>query len=126
MSQLSGRQVVIPNSCLLLYPLQNQSIQQAYVLQTIRLVVQPGEDWRKLETALLDAANTECAPFLQGARHAMTRMALKEGLDLPRVEPRVTFQYDDAGKLHATLRFPALRNGLAHGAGDFALGNHGS
>ena len=36
----------------------------------------------------------------------MARLSLREGLDLPRVEPRVTFQYDDVGRLHATLRFP--------------------
>ena len=55
---------------------------------------------------LLDCANRECSSFLDGARHSMARLALREGLDLPRVEPRVTFQYDDLGKLHATLRFP--------------------
>jgi len=104
--QLSGRQVIVPNSLFLLHPIQNQSLQQEYVLQTIRMVVNPGEDWRELERVLLDSANRECASFLEPARLSMTRIGQREGLDLPRVEPRVTFQYDDYGHLHATLRFP--------------------
>lgn len=106
MNQLSGRQVVIPNSLFLLNSVYNQSLQQRYVLQTTRLCVYPGEDWRGLERMLLECANRECGSFLDGARHSMARLALREGLDLPRVEPRVTFQYDDTGRLHATLRFP--------------------
>lgn len=104
--QLSGRLVVIPNSWFLTWPIQNQSMQQDYILQTTRFTLQPDEDWLGLEKLLLEAANKECAPFLEPARSAMTRLAQREGLDLPRVEPRVTFQYDDYGSLHATLRFP--------------------
>jgi len=104
--QLSGRQVVIPNSLFLLHPIQNQSLQQDYILQAVRFTLQQGEDWKELERLLLEAAGKECAPFLEPARSAMTRLAQREGLELPRVEPRVTFQYDDYGYLHATLRFP--------------------
>lgn len=106
-NQLSGRQVVIPNSVFLSHPMQNLTLQQDYVLQTLRLFVQPGEDWRELERLLLDAANRECQPFLEPARHAMSRMGQREGLDLPRVEPRVSLQYDEWGALHVTLRFPS-------------------
>lgn len=105
-NQLSGRQVVIPNSLFLANPVYNQSLQQKYVLQTVRLTVSPGEDWKGLEKMLLECANKECGQFLEGARHSMARLALREGLDLPRVEPRVSFQYDETGRLHATLRFP--------------------
>jgi small-conductance mechanosensitive channel len=105
-NQLSGRQVVIPNSQFLLHPIQNQSLQQEYVLQYVRVTVHPGEDWKELERVLLEAANKECGSFLEPARLSMARIGQREGLDLPRVEPRVTFQYDDFGYLHATLRFP--------------------
>lgn len=106
-NQLSGRQVVVPNSLFLAHPIQNQSLQQEYVLQSIRLTVNPGEDWRELEKTLLDSANRECSSFLEPARLSMARIGQREGLDLPRVEPKCTFQYDDYGHLHATLRFPA-------------------
>lgn len=104
---LSGRQMVLPNSVFLLHPLQNQSLQQDYVLQMLRVIVHAGEDWKALEKLLLEAANRECQSFLEPALHAMKRMAQREGLDLPRVEPRVSLQYDDYGRLHLTLRFPA-------------------
>lgn len=106
MNQLSGRQVVIPNSMFLMHPVYNQSLQQRFVLQTVRFTLMPHENWQEFESLLLESAGRECGSFLEGARHSMTRLALREGLDLPRVEPRVTFQYDDVGRLHATLRFP--------------------
>lgn len=104
---LSGRQVILPNSLLLVSPLMNQTLQQRYVLQAVRVVVYPGEDWQNLEQVMLTAANRECAAFLEPARHAIQRLGHREGLDLPKADPRVTFQYSDDGKLHATLRFPA-------------------
>lgn len=104
--QLSGRQIVIPNSVFLANPVQNQSLQQEYVLQTVRLILLPGEDWQKLEQTLLTAANAECAEFIEPALRAMNRVQQKEGLEFPRIEPRVSFQYDETGRLHATLRFP--------------------
>lgn len=105
--QLSGRQVVLPNSLFLAHPIMNQSLQEEYVLQSVRLVVNPGEDWQELEKVLLASANRECSSYLEPARMSMARIGQREGLDLPRVEPKVTFQYDDYGHLHATLRFPA-------------------
>jgi hypothetical protein len=105
-SQLSGRQVIVPNSAFLQYPVLNQSLQQVYVLQRLKLAVLPGESWQQLERHLLECANRECASFLEPARRSMMRLAQREGLDLPRVEPRVTFHFDDYGGLHASLRFP--------------------
>jgi small-conductance mechanosensitive channel len=106
-AMLSGRQLVIPNSLFLMHPIQNQSLQEEYVLQAIRLHVNAGEDWRELERVLLESANRECSSFLEPARISMARIGQREGLDLPRVEPKVTFQYDDHGSLRATLRFPS-------------------
>lgn len=104
---LSGRQVVLPNSVFLSHPLKNQSLQQDYVLQTLRVAIAAGEKWQEVERLLLDAAQRECQSFLEPALHAMKRLAQREGLDLPRVEPRTSLQYDDFGRLHITLRFPA-------------------
>jgi hypothetical protein len=84
----------------------NQSLQQEYILQSVRMTVYPGEDWKNLEKVLLESANRECADYVESARRSMARLGQREGLDLPRVEPRVTFQYADDGVLHATLRFP--------------------
>lgn len=103
----SGRQVVIPNSVFLLNAVYNQSLQQQYVLQAIRMTVYPGESWQDLEAILLTAANKECSEYIEPARYSMMRLRQREGLDLPRVEPRVSFHYADDGKLQATLRFPA-------------------
>lgn len=107
-AQHSGRQVVIPNSWLLTHQVYNQSIQQEYVLHNMRIPLGPDEDWKKAEESLLHAANQECAPYLEPARWAMVRLGQIQGLDLPRVEPRVNFQIQDGGCVDAILRVPAL------------------
>lgn len=104
--QLSGRQVVLPNSLFLAHAILNQSLQQEYILQSVRMTVYPGESCEELEKVLLESANRECSSFLEPARRSMARLGQREGLDLPRVDPRVTFQYADDGTLLATLRFP--------------------
>ena len=104
---LSGRQLVIPNSLFLSHGIRNQSLHQDYALQTIRFKMRPGEDWKATEKLLLDSANRECLEFLEPASNAMSRLAQREGLDLPRVEPRVIIQYDELGELNLILRFPA-------------------
>jgi hypothetical protein len=38
----------------------------------------------------------------------MVRLGQLQGLDLPRVEPRVSFQLTDGGAVSAVLRVPAL------------------
>lgn len=107
-NQHSGRQVTIPNSWFLSHPIYNQSIQQEYVLHNMRIPLTALDDWRKVEEALLHAANQECASYLEPARWAMVRLGQIQGLDLPRVEPRVNFQIQDGGIVNAILRVPAL------------------
>src|SRR5690606_23119069 len=105
--QLTGRTVTIPNSWLLAFSLKNQSLQQSFVLHVTRLPLQPGEDWARTEKILLEAANTECQSILEPARHAIFSKSQREGIDLPRVEPKVTFQVHEDGKIQAMIRFPA-------------------
>lgn len=107
-NQHSGRQVVIPNSWFLEHPIFNQSIQQDYILHNMRIPLGPNDDWKKAEEVLLHAANQECAGYLEPARWSMVRLGQIQGLDLPRVEPRVHFQIQDGGFVNAILRVPAL------------------
>lgn len=112
-TQHSGRQVSIPNSWFLAYPVYNQSIQQEYVLHNMYIPLAPNEDWKKAEEALLHAANQECAAYLEPARWAMVRLGQIQGLDLPRVEPRVNFQIGENGSVNAILRVPALTSRIS-------------
>lgn len=105
--QLTGRMVTIPNSWLLAYGLKNQSLQQSFVLHVLHIPLQPGEDWQVAEKILLEAANHECQSILEPARHAIFSKSQREGIDLPKVEPKVTFQIHDDGKVHGMVRFPA-------------------
>jgi small-conductance mechanosensitive channel len=112
-NQHSGRQVLIPNSWLLTHPVYNQSIQQEYVLHSIRIPLGACEDWQNTEKILIEAANHECAPFLEPARWSMLRLGQIQGLDLPRVEPRVNFQIQEQGRVLVILRVPALASKIS-------------
>lgn len=68
----------------------------------------PDEDWQTSEEILLEAANQECASYLEPARWSMVRLGQIQGLDLPRVEPRVSVNIEEQGRIVLILRVPAL------------------
>jgi len=104
--QYTGRAIVIPNSLLLNNPLTNESYTEDFVLHVFPIPLGADEDWQKAELILLEAANIECAPFLQDARRSMERLENKHGLDSPTVAPRVTIQIPEPGKVNLLLRIP--------------------
>jgi small-conductance mechanosensitive channel len=104
--QYTGRAIVIPNSLLLNNPLTNESYTEDFVLHVFPIPLWAEEDWQKAELILLEAANIECAPFLQEARRSMERLENKHGLDSPTVAPRVTVQIPEPGKVNLLLRIP--------------------
>jgi hypothetical protein len=55
---------------------------------------------------LLGAAHAECGPFLEEARRFMKRLENRQLVDTPTVEPRVTLQIPEAGKVNLLLRIP--------------------
>lgn len=103
---MSGRQLILPNSLFLTNPIINQSLQQEFALHNIRVPLHHTEDWRQVEKLLLEVAYKECGVIIEPARRSMQNMSKREGLDLPTVEPRVTFQLMEHGQLQAILRVP--------------------
>ncbi len=105
--QYTGRVVVFPNSMLLATPVVNETYLKEYVLQQIRVPLSSGEDWQAAESALLEAAREECGGFLEEAQRQMQEVEGKTWLDAPSVEPRVTLQIPEAGKITLLLRYPS-------------------
>lgn len=103
----TGRAVVLPNSMFLSEPLINESYTRDYVLQTTIVPLTRPSDWERAETHLLQAANEECAEFLDMARRHIQRVARREGIEVPPIDPRVMLQFPKPEEINLVLRFPA-------------------
>lgn len=102
----TGRTVVIPSSILLAHPVVNESFMKPFVIHTISIPMTVADDWQAAEKALLSAAEAQCAEYLAEAREKMKRIERTHALDSPSVEPRVSLQIPEAGKLNLVLRVP--------------------
>ena len=104
--QYTGRAIVLPNSLLLTNPVINETYTHDYVMHVFFIPLSVGEDWQLAEKLLLAAAHIECDPFLEEARIHMKHLEKRQLMDSPTVEPRVTLQIPEAGKVNLLLRIP--------------------
>ena len=102
----TGRAQVIPNSLLLKNAVTNESYSQDYRVHIITVPLTVGENVEEAERILLEAAWEECRPFLNDAKRQMKNLEGRVWLDAPSVEPRVTFQLPEPGRVNLLLRIP--------------------
>lgn len=105
-AQYSGRAVVVPNAIFLTHPVVNETFTEAYLLHAFVVPLHQEDDWRLAESALLEAAEKACAPYLEDARKHMERVAKARDLSQLSVEPRVTLSVPDPGRLDLIVRVP--------------------
>lgn len=106
MHQRTGRVAVIPNSLFVSEPVINESFTDAYVLHVFTVPFKREDNWREAQKALLAACQRHCAPYLEEVRQHMQRISDKQGLETPKVDPRVTIQTPAAGEIHLVVRTP--------------------
>lgn len=111
--QYTGRTIVLPNSVFLNQPIINETATDEFVLHIFAVPVRADEDWRVLEERLLEAANAECASYLDEARRHMEQIGREQGTRGLSVEPRVTLRVPapDRVDLMVRLPVPAARRG---------------
>lgn len=105
-NQASGRAIVLPNSLFLTYALVNETFTDAYVLHPFALQIGRKDDWRTAERVLLDAANAECAPFLDDAKASIGRQVAKYALPNLGLDPRVSIGLQDSAHIELLVRVP--------------------
>ena len=105
--QYTGRALVVPNSVLLNTPVVNEAFMGDYAVHVISVPLALGEDWRKAEGLLLEAAHAECASFIEDARSHMRKLEHKQSLDAPSVEPRISLEIAEPGRINLLLRIPS-------------------
>jgi len=89
---------------LLRHSVTNESYSKDYRLHIITIPLQTTDNWEEAERILLEAAHEQCQPFLEQAKQHMKKLEGKTWLDAPSVEPRVTFQIPEPGRLNLLLR----------------------
>ncbi|HSG05748.1 MAG TPA: mechanosensitive ion channel family protein [Nitrospiria bacterium] len=104
--QYTGRTVVIPNSLLISGPIFNETRTGRFVLHVIEVPAPAGKDWVTAEKLLLEAALSECRPFLEEARRSFERLESKGWLDIPSVEPRINLKILENRRILFLLRIP--------------------
>lgn len=101
--QYTGRRILIPNSMLLTFPLINETLMADYIPHVVSVPLTHDDDWQAAEAALLDAANVECAPFLEEARNHIHKLKVSHGLEPASVEPRVSIQLPEPGLINLSV-----------------------
>lgn len=104
--QRTGRIIVVPNAMFFTEPVINESYTNDYVLHVFVVPFKREDDWQSAQQALLQAAQRLCAPYLDTVRRHMNRIAERQGLIAPSVDPRVTIQTPSAGEVHLVVRLP--------------------
>lgn len=104
--QYTGRALVIPNSLFLKHTLTNETYSKDYRLHIITVPLNTDNDWQSAESLLLEAAQEECRAYLQEAKLKMKALEGRVWLDAPSVEPRITIQLPEPGKINLLLRVP--------------------
>jgi hypothetical protein len=109
-SQLTSRTVAIPHSLLLVKPIRNLTATGAYVVNLLKVGADINEDLIALESALLDAANEVCQPWLAEADVHLKLVESREMMDLPSAAPRVILQLASAKEAILALRYTCRPN----------------
>ncbi|GJL67958.1 MAG: hypothetical protein NPIRA06_05930 [Nitrospirales bacterium] len=104
--QYTGRAMVIPNSFIFDHPLTNETYSKKYRLHIVTVPLSTDDDWKTAERLLLQAGEEEAAPFINEARTYLKKLEGKLWLDAPSVEPRVTIQLPEPGRINLLLRVP--------------------
>ncbi len=104
--QYTGRAMIFPNSFIFDHPITNETYTKKYRLHIVTVPLSTDDDWKTAERLLLQAGEEESAPYINEARKYLKNLEGKLWLDAPSVEPRVTIQLPEPGRINLLLRVP--------------------
>lgn len=109
-SQLTSRTAALPHSLLLTKPVRNLTATGEFVVNLLRVGIDPTEDLAACEQVLLEAALEVCNPWIAQADAHLQRIESRELMDLPSAEPRVIIQLNSAKEATLSLRYACRPN----------------
>jgi len=78
-----------------------------YVLHVFIIPLNRSDDWKSAEEIIYRVSHEECKAYAKDAERNMARLVEKEGLAMPKVEPRVRFHLSPKGQMEMLVRIPA-------------------
>ncbi|MDX3905763.1 MAG: mechanosensitive ion channel family protein [Pigmentiphaga sp.] len=107
---VTGRICRFPNMLLLLNPVRTISAMGTFVLESVRIPLEPGDDIPAAQARLLKAGREVCEPWLQQADVHFRHIEGAYLIALPASEPLAVIEPVDPKRLDIVLRFPCPSN----------------
>ncbi|MAF77244.1 MAG: hypothetical protein CME63_15585 [Halobacteriovoraceae bacterium] len=105
--QFTGRSINIPNALFLTKEVINESFMHKYVLHVFKMAFKRDEDLQFAEKCMKEAADLICGEFVEKAQRNMDQIRVKEEIEVPRAEPRITFRFPNATEVEMIIRIPS-------------------
>lgn len=107
---VTGRVCRFPNMMLLLNPVRTISAMGTFVLESVRVPLEPGDDIPAAQERLLRAGRDVCEPWLEQADVHFRHIEGAYLIALPASEPLAVIEPVDPKRLDVVLRFPCPSN----------------
>lgn len=107
---VTGRTYQFPNMLLLLHPVRKSSTTGSFVLEAVRVPLDPSDDIVAAERRLLSAGEVVCEPWVAQADAHFRRIEGAYLVALPEGRPVVVIEPVDAKRVDVVLRFPCPSN----------------
>jgi len=107
---VTGRVCRFPNMMLLLNPVRTISAMGTFVLESVRVPLEPGDDIPAAQERLLRAGREVCEPWLEQADVHFRHIEGAYLIALPASEPLAVIEPVDPKRLDVVLRFPCPSN----------------
>jgi len=107
---VTGRTYQFPNMLLLLNPVRKSSTMGSFVLEAVRVPLDPADDVVSAEQRLLQSAVVVCEPWVQQADAHFRRIEGAYLVALPESRPVALIEPVDAKRVDVVVRFPCPSN----------------
>lgn len=111
--QYTGKSIVVPHSLLLNNPVVNESFTGDFQLHLFTVPWMVENDWIRAEALLLEAAQQESQPNLEKTRKHMNSLQVRHGIEPPTIDPKVTLEITEPGKINFKVRVPVAADRLS-------------
>ncbi len=107
---VTGRTYEFPNMLLLLNPVRKSSAMGSFVLESVHVPLDPGDDIAAAQARLLQAGMTICTPWIEQADAHFRHIEGAYLIALPASQPLALIEPVDAKRVDVVLRFPCPSN----------------
>ncbi len=105
--QFTGRSITIPNALFLSKQVINESFMHKYVLHVFKVAFKRDEDLQYAEKCMKESADLVCGEFIDKTQRNMDQIRVKEEIEVPSAEPRITFRFPNSSEVEMIIRIPS-------------------